>query len=58
MADTTSSTAADVFRAVYGQIKRFLAWVNRGPSPSYKAAAEHRRDMQDQHGGGGGAGDD
>jgi hypothetical protein len=38
--------AADVFRAVYRQIKRFLGWVNRGPSPSYKGAADHRRDMQ------------
>lgn len=51
---TSSTAAADVFRAVYGQIKRFLAWVNRGPSPSYKAAAEHRRDMQSREGGGGG----
>jgi hypothetical protein len=46
---TSSTAAADVFRAVYRQVMRFLAWVNRGSS--YKAVVDHRRDMESRTGG-------
>jgi len=48
-----------MFRAVYGQIVRFLDWINRSGSGSSasqatREAADHRRDVQIRSGSTGG----
>jgi hypothetical protein len=45
-----------MFRAVYGRIKGFLAWLNGGgrgdPGRSVKDAEKHRHDAERRYGGG------
>jgi hypothetical protein len=42
-----------MFRAIYGQLKRFLRWLNGGSRWS-KEAQNHRRDLESRYGGGSG----
>ena len=42
-----------MLRALYGQLKRFLGWLNGG-GYSVKDAENHRRDVESRHGGGSG----
>ncbi len=41
-----------MFRALYGQLKRFLTWLNGGGG-SVKDAENHRREVESRYGGGG-----
>ena len=41
-----------MLRALYGQFKRFLGWLN-GPGPSVEDVENHRRDIESRYGGGG-----
>jgi hypothetical protein len=41
-----------MFRALYGQFKRFLRWLNGGSSWA-KEAEDHRRDIRSRYPGGG-----
>ncbi len=46
-----------MLRAVYGQIKRFLGWLNGGGAgSSVKEAEDHRRNVESRYGDGGGMG--
>jgi hypothetical protein len=45
-----------MLRALYGQFKRFLGWLNGGgysANDSVKEAENHRRDIESRYGGGG-----
>ena len=48
--DRAGVPSSQMLRAVYGQIKRFLDWLNGG-GRSVKDAEDHRRDIESRHGG-------